>query len=206
MLIFTTIYLTGCNDSSELSHAMVNGNSNIEFSTTDVEFDELIMLKILSEGNSYKLYVGEDNYSYYYYIYKDNMTVLDEGGFKAGSSPNISMVSDNILELSKGIGSSTIYYKYYDVEKGLASKWYFSVVCANKEYIVYLESNLEGDRKLIIQNLFDEQTFYKEFGSFNFAKATDPVLECKFISDTKIQILYQSGQEYEEITKVIDIL
>lgn len=193
-VIFGVLFLCSCTVNTQRKNAPFD---NV------VGFENLSQTDICMESENYILY--KDGNLSYYYIYDNNGAVLDEEGFDKLPLPNIEKFGKNLIRVSKGNGSSTAYSKFYDVENDLISAPFLNVLYYDENFIVYLEEELDSERKLIIQNPFDKEKMYREFTDLKFSRSITPISEITLISDDKLLVKYKTGNDFKETEIVIDL-
>lgn len=111
---------------------------------------------------------------------------------------NITETEDGIINIKIGMGTGISIHKYYSVEKNLFSREFSYVVATENETVAYIsipEGGSFKDRKLVVQNIFDKELFYKEF-QLDFSAVDTPVLNAEFTENGKnLHIAYLKGKE-----------
>ena len=158
---------------------------------------------VIDAGKNFKVYdVTKNNQpEYRYEIYNNTgVTVKNETVWK--SYPNIAYINDNnLLSIYIGVGAGTFLVQYYDIEKDLFSKTFESPAIAEYGKIVYMVL-LDDQIKLAVSDIFDSAEYYKEF-ELDFSPVANPIdalKEVKFVDEFNLQVLYLSGNDYEEKT------
>ena len=168
----------------------------------DVVFKDLVNPKIIEENKYYKVYTS-DNLKSYYYLYDDKGDIIKEGGYDT-RIPSITMKNNNIVRfrIQSGTGSSTALSIYYDTKNDVLSKDYYCVLDDNYDLLIYCDR-----QKLVVQNIFAENKFYKEITEFKkplAQKTVEPFINAKIINKNQILVTYIT-EDNEEITETIDL-
>lgn len=102
-------------------------------------------------------------------------------------------------------GLSTNQVTYFDLENGKVSKTFNYVLTAKYDYVVYADYK-DGEHIIIVQNIFDKESYYKEYRLENVSPvASDFVIEGHFNTKENISITYLSGNDYTETNYTIII-
>lgn len=118
-------------------------------------------------------------------------------------APDISKINNEIIEIRLGVGSSAIFFWFYDLKNKKISEEYFNAVLIENSMIAYMNINY----KLVIRDIFDKRKYYKEI-TRNFTECAVPsnaILSMKFIRKNVICIEYLEGEKYTERKETIDI-
>lgn len=198
VLGFTYFLLLGCSEDTNnqpvLKDNCLSNNIKLEDLSAPVVLDEDINFIVYSDGDI----------SYYIVVNNDGQ-IMEEAGFDCFPVPNLSVIDTDLIKLSKGMGSATTYSKFFNTKENLISDWYLNVIFETNDYIIYLDEKIQENRKLIIQNPFDKQQMYQEYGDFEFSDSINPILNVKLVSDNSIQITYLSGENYDIKTSHVNI-
>lgn len=83
---------------------------------------------------------------------------------------SITMLNKSIIDISIGKGTGLTKHTYYSVKLDDFSDDFSYVICASNELIAYVGISKDGldNKTLIVQNIFNENRYYKEFiGAFD---------------------------------------
>jgi len=166
---------------------------NISAGKTD--YDEII-----DSGKYYCIYKGNSTQVYYNIYDKNGALVLSK---QTNRPLKINMLKDDVIDIEIGMGTGVAIHKYYDAAEGVFSQEFCYVLSNSDELVAYIDVPKEKypkDRKVIVQNIFDENEFYKEF-SLDFSDVDIPVIKAEFSTDgTSLQLTYLRGKEQTQIT------
>lgn len=166
--------------------------------------------RLIGADKYYFLYRGyiDDKAVYYYCFYDLNGEIAleettDEWVF------DISMASDDIIDMSTGKGTGITLHTYYSVSRGCLSEEFQEVIATSDELIAYVSYTghaLEG-RKIAVQNIFDKGVYYKEFEfEFDLYREPFPIKAGKFINeDFGLEVTYYAGEEANEVTQIFSL-
>ena len=161
--------------------------------------------KVIDAGTYYRVYekgAGQTNYVIYN---KDGKTVLSE---TTDRPVIIQMLGTDVVDIGIGIGTGIMQHQYYNTKQNRFSKIFLSVLASTENLIAYLEipeSDALKDRKVIVQNIFDPDVYYKDF-ALEFSPVDTPVLEASFSEDkTSLQIVYLSGAKQTENSTILNL-
>lgn len=156
--------------------------------------------------DAYKHYNALDMYSitqngdlYSYKIVDKNGKVLflNEA---ATREPKIEQVNTYILGLTSqtGSGLSTNWAVFCDVENSKVSETFQYVLMAQGDYVIY--ANYEnGERSIIVQNIFDKSQYYKQHVLTNCSPvAADFAISAKPNGEGIAVVTYLTGDDYTE--------
>lgn len=111
---------------------------------------------------------------------------------------NIDVINENIIDIGIGMGTGLTIHKYYDIENDIISEEYLYVLANLNELVAYIdvpENNSFQERKVIVQNIFDESAFHKEY-QLDFSNIDTPVIDASFSDDGLVlSVVYLSGEE-----------
>jgi len=108
-----------------------------------------------------------------------------------------------------GMGGDTC--RYYDIDRGLVSDWFWYPVGECDKYVVCVDMPASAE-KLIVRSIFDD-SYYREFpmkllqgwGEVLKRKQQAPVISAEFIDDAKrLRVTYQDEEGYEK-TETLDL-
>ncbi|HBT95354.1 MAG TPA: hypothetical protein DEB24_04340 [Coriobacteriia bacterium] len=144
----------------------------------------------------------------YYCVYGTDGNVVERGGYN-GRLPRLTLIDGDVVNIHRGVGTGIAWDRYYSLSRDVFSKT-FTYVCAfSEECVAYIhipdEGNPFGTRSLVIRNAFDRSEYYKEV-QLDFSRSHTPVLDAGFINDKmQLKITYQTGDDFREVTEVIDL-
>lgn len=176
---------------------------SVNYFTQAAENEILDAEEIIEEQKYYKLAKSEN--LYYYEIYDENGDVVKKSD-KYPKPPKLSMPNKHLIKCTyqTGTGISTQWGFYYDVKKDVFSKTFIGGLYDDYEdKIIYREKD-----KLIVRNIFDKTDYYDEISSFKypFAKTVEPFINAKFLDKgSKVEVTYLTGENYAEVTEIIDL-
>lgn len=104
----------------------------------------------------------------FYEIYDNNGNLLDKGYHGWRGSFDISK-KDEVIVLEYGFGGTSVHpkYRFYDAEKGIASRYFEGPIAYSGQLVAYFSIN-ENNAKLIVQDIFNIEETYIEFsGKFD---------------------------------------
>lgn len=161
--------------------------------------------EIIDSGDYYCIYEGDSNSINYEIYNSDGEIVL------AGTTDKpliIDMLNNHIVDIGIGLGTGISIHKYYDVSKNLFSEDYLYVLANSNELIAYIDvpdKQSFEKRRLVVRNLFDKSSFYKEF-QLEFSNVDTPIIYAEFSEDSKLlSITYLSGEEQVQISEVLTL-
>ena len=155
----------------------------------------------------------------YYCIYQEYITrvsyeIYDSQGKVVLSETTdrplkINMVNDDTLDISIGFGTGIVSHQYYSVDKNVFSQEFLYVLSNSDELVAYIDIPEEKpfeNRKVVVQNIFDKNIFYKDF-QLEFSHVDTPVIDATFSKDgTALQLTYLSGEERTQTSTVLDLI
>ena len=111
------------------------------------------------------------------------------------------MVNDDIVDIEIVMGTGITIHKYYGVEENVFSREFLYVLTNSDKLVAYIDVSKEKpfeNRKIIVQDIFDKNSFCKEF-QLDFSDVDTPVMEAMFSKDgTSLQLTYLSGEEQKQ--------
>lgn len=120
--------------------------------------------------------------------------------------PKVNVINKDLLSISvqTGTGISTRWTIYCNVNSGKVSDTYYSVLGEYAENTVFANYN-NGKHSVVIQDIFNQQQYYKEQILEDASKVTDPVIDFEKLDDDKIKIVYLKGDNFLETELIIEI-
>lgn len=161
---------------------------------------------ILKQDKNFKIYTNEEHTTFSYYIRDDSGYLMDSGYHDYRGSFDIYQKGD-FLTLDYGFGGNSWHERYYDVSNGRVSRFFERPVESSNELVAYFTfRDSDNAIVLVIQNVFDRNTYYKEierdFSDFVFKIAA----EGEFLeNDTKLKLTYWRKPDDQEVTEIIDL-
>ena len=194
LILASFIFLVSCRNQNDIykPKEQVFFDESLETTNNDSE--------IVKQSSHYRL--TRLNSLYYCDFYNDNGDVVkSEGPF--ANIPEITVVDDDLYEFtySAGIDKGTQWRFYYDSDKDVFSKVFYSIYDYNNGLIAYTEQN-----KVVIRDIFDKTKFYKEIFNFEYAfsNTVDPFVNVEFLDGNSIKVIYLSGANYEEKAEIFE--
>ena len=160
----------------------------------------------IASGAYYRIYKGNINQVCYNIYNSEGEIVLSE---KTDRPLEINMINDDIVDIEIGMGTGITIHKYYGVGENIFSQEFLYVLSNLDQLIAYIDVPKEKpleNRKVIVQNIFNKNLFYKEF-QLDFSNVDTPVIEAKFSKDGEsLQLTYLSGEEQTQISTMLDLI
>lgn len=154
-----------------------------------------------------ELYQITDNEDFTYdYVIKDknsNILISDKG---ISREPEINVINENLLSVSvqSGTGISTRWTIYCDVLNGNVSEAYYSVLGEYGENVAYVNYD-NGTYRIVIQNIFNRELFYKETVLEDVSPVVEPVVRFEIEDNGTAKAVYLKGEDYLETEITIDL-
>lgn len=186
--------------------------NNIETSADD-ENDEIkyVTFPILFEETAnYKIYATEDKMAFEYYVYSNDDSLIDRGfgGYSNSDGVIDFNEEEDWLVLSLSFMMNSVHHKYYDLERGLVSRFFPEPSKISDDMIAYFIYKNGDSPFLIVQDIFEPSLYYKEFEwnypSYLFRDSSSVTFE--FLNNnTELQITYLNENSNEYDTVVYDL-
>lgn len=175
-------------------------------STCNTANNESKKTEIIDSGTHFRIYKGNNNQVYYNIYNSEGGIVLSE---KTDSPLEINMINDDIIDIEIGMGTGITIHKYYGVDENIFSQEFTYVLSNQDKLIAYIDVPKEKpfeNRKIIVQNIFDKNLFYKEY-QLVFSNVDTPVIEATFSKDgSSLQLTYLSGEDQAQISTMLDLI
>ena len=199
-LVSLACIFSACNRTNDaVSNPNPSNSDSVE--NSGITIDDLKNPQVIEDTKFYKILQGEGNF-YYYYILDGQNEVVDEMGFYR-KAPQLSLVDEIVkVYIQLGTGAGTIRTRYYDTKEGLLSEWFYSVYDEDNRLLVYSDHN-----KLIVQNIFDKSSYYREFQNFSkkLLETGEPFTNVSFVNDgTELKVTYITT-DLNEVTETISL-
>lgn len=161
--------------------------------------------EIVASGKYYRIYKDSKTQVYYDIYNLNGEIVLSE---TTERPLTIDMLSANIVDIGIGMGTGLTVHRYYNVERNLFSQEFSYVLSNLNEFVAYIDvpkkSSFEN-RKLIVQNAFDRNSFYKEF-QLDFSHVDTPVIQAAFSKDgSSLELTYLSEENQLQVSKILKL-
>ena len=156
------------------------------FLTACSPYSNLKQTQIIDSGKYYRIYKENDNQVRYEIYNPEGKIALSE---KTDRPIEINMISDDTIDIGIGMGTGI-------------------TIPNSDKLIAYIEVSKETpfeNRKVVVQNIFDKNMFYKEF-KLNFSNVDTPVIEAEFSKDGACLLLtYLSGEKQTQTSEILDL-
>ena len=161
--------------------------------TNILDHEEICNLKnprIICEDEYYKI-LESDTLKYCYCIYNSNKEIVFNEVVE--TRPIVEKLNDNIVDISFNMGTGIVMHKYYSFYRQRISEDFIYVIANSDELIAYIDvpkQNSCENRRLIVQNVFDQKTMYRSY-NIDFALVDTPVLDAEFsINNLELKLTY----------------
>lgn len=166
----------------EKTKSLCWGNSDKE--------DKVIEETIIKNDPYFRIIeVGEGEYLYKIYN-TDGVEIKSDISYRI--EPWIHYIDQDTIEIHISVGIGTFYCVYYDIVNDRFSEQYESPVAA-KYHRVALLDNEDGERSVVIKDMFDEGNCYQKY-FLDFAEVLSPVISAVFIDEDTLLITYNSDE------------
>lgn len=159
--------------------------------------------EVLQQDRFFKVLGNHSVRKYPYFIYNSKGDVIESGEVDGigGVSPEITYVTEDILEVKFHVGTGTYFCKYYHTSLDKLSANFENPFLLEDERIVYYDGE---SHKLIVQNVFDRSIFLWEYPID--ISVTMWVDYTEFMENgTKLKIIYHRPSDNEIETRIFDI-
>lgn len=202
VLIVTLLILTA---GFSFLNGWLSRDSNLPVSTEARE--RYFEVKHISKPESY-------NDEYEYTVFTRDNKILDRGvadRCPQVSYPNISAWNGFIKLSIYYFGSGGDTCRYYDIDRGLVSGWFWFPVGECDKYVVCVDMPSSAE-KLIVKSIFDD-SYYREFpmsflqgwGDVFKMEQQAPVISAEFLDGaTRLRVTY-TDEEGNEKTETLDL-
>lgn len=200
IIILVLFAFAACNSPSEKPPETIENNETEP--TEDYIENDII---IVESDPHFRIIEAEEPFHYIYEIYNKHGELVKRSD--AISRPMwVEYVSENILGINIGVGIGIRAVSYYSVENDIFSDVFDFSHFIKDELIAYMAWYSEG-YKLTIQNIFNSETYLKEFWFEDFAAIAAPSasVQVEYLGNNQIRIDYLSGEDYEESYLILDL-
>jgi len=132
-------------------------------------------------------------------------TVWEGTGWRAPSFRNI---SDDVLEISIGAGTGTQMVQFYSSKNDLISEVFNNPILVTYELIGLLRWDDASTLTLFVRNIFDKDTYYKEFTLESFAAVANPmdaIVKVEYLDNSTLEITYLSGENFDKKVVTLEL-
>lgn len=188
--------------SGEPTSVRTSENSSAVEDTTDMANPLDAVDVLYEEGEHYKIYSNAEKTLYRYDVL-DNTGALIDQGYQDWHCVSFKETG-NILQLFYWYSGPLSLVRYYDTENGRVSRFFSSPLLTYEETVAYF-SVREDSIILVVQNMFEPATFYREFDR-DFSKTAvpaDALTSAAFTDENTLQVTYLSGGDFETVEETI---
>ena len=175
------------------------------FLTACSPYSNLKQTQIIDSGKYYRIYKENDNQVRYEIYNPEGKIALSK---KTDRPIEINMISDDTIDIGIGMGTGITIHKYYNANENIFSGEFTNVLTNSDKLIAYIDVSKETpfeNRKVVVQNIFDKNMFYKEF-KLNFSNVDTPVIEAEFSKDgASLLLTYLSGEKQTQMSEILDL-
>ncbi|MBE6713375.1 MAG: hypothetical protein E7580_07660 [Ruminococcaceae bacterium] len=198
-----------CAESSEkVKHtSQTTSVKEVEVATKVTAETEQKTQELLDEGENYKIYemYAEDEMYYSYEVYDDDQNILDMGCHHGLGGVGISK-RGSLLVLRYHSGSPVFHERYYDISRGIVSRFFWRPVQNTDKYVAYFDYKESDKTVLVIQDIFNPEEFYLEIERDFSDFVMKDIAQAEFIeSETKLEITYWINPNDQVVTEIIDL-
>ena len=133
------------------------------FLTACSPYSNLKQTQIIDSGKYYRIYKENYNQVRYEIYNPEGKIALSE---KTDRPIEINMISDDTIDIGIDMGTGITIHKYYNANENIFSGEFTNVLTNSDKFIAYFDVFKENpfeNRKVVVQNIFDKNMFYKEF-------------------------------------------
>jgi len=137
-------------------------------------------------------------YQYTLFDAEGNVTHIESD---LNREPNIEELDNGIIKIAIGAGTAVNMVRYYDSINNKVSENFITPWDEYGTKLIRFEIN-----KLIVQDMFDESAFYKEYDiSLSPTAVAENMIEsARFIDDNTVEVVYLTGEEQREVTEIFE--
>lgn len=154
--------------------------------------------KVMEEDEYYKI-ADRGNFTYYCAIYNSQGEIVDER--EATHQPIIEYIDDTVLRLQISMGTNALWTLYYDTLNDRFSKECFNPLTEGYGKMVVPDYK-DGQTFLVVQDIFDKESFYKEIPVDCSPLVTEGYAE--FMDESRLYVSYrsESGEKKAEVLEL----
>ena len=175
------------------------------FLTACSPYSNLKQTQIIDSGKYYRIYKENYNQVRYEIYNPEGKIALSE---KTDRPIEINMISDDTIDIGIDMGTGITIHKYYNANENIFSGEFTNVLTNSDKFIAYFDVFKENpfeNRRVVVQNIFDKNMFYKEF-KLDFSNVDTPVIEAKFSKDgASLLLTYLSGEKQTQTSEILDL-
>ena len=122
------------------------------------------------------------------------------------TQPFIEVIGKDMITLEVSGGLDCRVTRFINVKDGDISEKFVNIVAYNSDKVVY-PAYIDGDMKIIVQDIFDKKKYYFEIirDYAPDAIGTYMIIDVKFLDDVTLYLEYYSGEEWEEMRETINL-
>ncbi|GFI03607.1 hypothetical protein IMSAGC005_02444 [Lachnospiraceae bacterium] len=114
--------------------------------------------------------------------------------------PFIEVIGKDIITLEVSGGLDCLWTRFINVKDGNVSEKFDNVAAYNSDKVVYLAYK-DGDMKIIVQDIFDENKYYFEIirDYAPVAVGKYMIIDVKFLDDVTLYLEYYRGKRWKKL-------
>lgn len=201
---FALLFCSCGTKSGEPTSVRTTENSSEAEDSTDIANPLDAVDALYEEGDHYKIYSNAEKTIYRYDVL-DNTGALIDQGYQDWHCVSFTENGD-ILQLLYWYSGPLSLVRYYDIETGRVSRLFNNSLGTYEETVAYF-SIRGNDILLVVQNMFEPATFYREFDR-DFSGMVIRGGDCKpeFLQNgQQLKLTYWRGENAEEVTEIFDL-
>lgn len=154
--------------------------------------------RVMEEDAHYKI-ADRGNYTYYCAIYNSQGEIVDER--RMTKQPSIDYIDDTVLRLQVSMGTNALWTLYYDTLNDRFSEECFNPLAEGYGKMV-VPHYKDGQTFLVVQDIFDKESFYKEFPVDCSPLVVGGYAE--FMDENRLYVSYwsESGEKKAEVLEL----
>jgi len=158
---------------------------------------------VVTSGSNYRITQTDEPFVLRYEILNNSGEVVRS--FDTDRPTGLGFISDNVVELWVGVGTSTWWTVFYSVEDDILSEVFDSPIVITDELIGLLRRSDDDTINLIIRDMFDTERYYNEFLLEDVSRVANPIEalhQIKYLGNGRVEVTYRSGQNFVERTVI----
>ncbi len=160
--------------------------------------------RLVKRAKEYQVFIGFDKLlgsaMYVVLVYDDEGNIVNVSSYPVSRlAPSVTMLDNDIVEMTIGVGTGARYTHYCDRKTRRKSPVYYSPRLVGYGKVVAPKIG-----KLVVSDMFGEGLFYKELIIEEFPPMANPVdafSEIKWVGENKLSVTYLIGNRGEKFGK-----
>ena len=161
--------------------------------------------KVIESGSNFRIADIGEPFSLRYEILNNSGEVVKN--FDTFRPARIGLISENVVELWVSAGTNAGWSVFFSIKDDILSDYFSFPYVVKDELIAYIEWTNYDSAKLIVQDIFDPEVYYREFLLEDLAPEARPTSSTyiEYLGDNRIKIKNLLYEDYVGKSIIIEL-